>query len=83
MASSKTGNDMHRSTPHHGHTAGSGSGHGANGAQRMPPSQGTAMSPEQAANELRMVEEGVSVFLKHRLQAKSSQTASRAGGDPW
>jgi hypothetical protein len=40
------------------------------------------MSRREAVEQLRMVEEGVSVFLRHRLGEKGRES-SADGGKPW
>jgi hypothetical protein len=84
-ASSK---DEGRAAPHRSaHPAAPGSGHAAagegRGHQRVQSPGSKGMSPELASKELGMVNEGVSVFLRHRLREKPSQAESGAGGEPW
>jgi tetratricopeptide (TPR) repeat protein len=67
-----------RPTPHRDGTSGTG-----NGNQHSSRTGGKGMSQEQASRELGMVDEGVSVFLRHRLREKSSQAASGTSGEPW
>jgi hypothetical protein len=53
------------------------------GHRGVRPEHGKRMSSRQAVKELRMVEDGVSLFLRHRLGGKSSQSATPPGGDAW
>jgi hypothetical protein len=68
----------HPAAPGSGHAAGQGRGH-----QRAQPPGGKGMSPAQASKELGMINEGISVFLRHRLQEKPSEAESGSGGEPW
>lgn len=86
LASGKQGRQVamrrhaHRLTAHPGATPAAGKG---GGRSRPSRAGGRGISPEQASRELGMVNEGVSVFLRHRLREKSSQSVSGAGGKPW
>jgi Tetratricopeptide repeat len=86
MAQQKAGNHAmpppisHRLTPNGNHAAAPGTGGGKQNARAT--NGKTGMSPQQAENELRMVEEGASVFLRHRLSGHSSQAPS-SGGYAW
>ena len=70
----------HRTAGHRTHASMPKAGGGHRGVQ---PEHGDKMSSQQAVKELRMVREGVSMFLRHRLGEKSSQAAAPPGGDPW
>jgi tetratricopeptide (TPR) repeat protein len=86
MIQAKAGNHAkppslsHRLAQNGNHSAAPGTGGRKQNAQSARGKGG--MSPQQAENELRMVEEGVSVFLRHRLSEHSSQVSS-SGGDAW
>ena len=71
----------HASSPHApggaGHASSAGDGH-----QGREPAAGQGMSRREAVEQLRMVEEGVSVFLRHRLGEKGRES-SADGGKPW
>ncbi|HXH63872.1 MAG TPA: tetratricopeptide repeat protein [Mariprofundaceae bacterium] len=87
LASGGTGEHAASPSPSH-HPAPHQEGHatapgGGDGTQHTQPSDARDISSQQASKELRMVEEGVSVFLRHRLRSGSSQSASRSGGDAW
>lgn len=78
---------QHPTSPQPHHTAGhrthasipkAGGGH-----RGVQPVHGKRMSSQQAVQELRTVEDGVSLFLRHRLGEKSSQPAAPPGGDAW
>lgn len=71
----------HASSPHSpgnaGHASSAGDGH-----QGREPATGQGMSRREAVQQLRLVEEGVSVFLRHRL-AEKGRESSADGGKPW
>lgn len=76
------GNRPHRaSAPHPSRDSGH-AGSGSGGSRKPEPAKGAGMSRDEAVQQLRLVEEGVSVFLRHRLSEKG-RGSSAQGGKPW
>jgi tetratricopeptide (TPR) repeat protein len=76
-----TGKDKQQGSQGKGSQA--ANGHGKNEPGKTTGLQGKDVSVLQTENELRMVQEGVGVFMRHRLGAKHGQLESPYRGPAW